>query len=175
MEVKEEGLNSEVLEIAPEHVIVVRIEDVREQTVLPLEEVNEQVQSDLAQVEGLAQAQTLADELIAGLEAGNENIVDEKQVVFSEINTIDRGDELANAVFALPKAQPDSKQYVQTRNSVGDIVIVELLQVNDVINTEFDAQIESQLQRTSNQADFAGLILSLREQADIEYYLAGAE
>ncbi|MEF1231264.1 peptidylprolyl isomerase, partial [Vibrio fortis] len=42
-EVKEDGLNSEVIEVAPEHVIVVRVEETRDETVLPLEEVQDQV------------------------------------------------------------------------------------------------------------------------------------
>ena len=47
-EVKEDGLNSEVIEVAPEHVVVVRVEDTREEKVLPLDEVREQVVASLS-------------------------------------------------------------------------------------------------------------------------------
>ncbi|MFS1425554.1 hypothetical protein [Shewanella sp. 10N.286.48.B5] len=50
-EVKEDGLNSEVIEVAPEHVIVVRVEETRDETVLPLEQVKDQVVAALSAVQ----------------------------------------------------------------------------------------------------------------------------
>ncbi|MCX9565149.1 peptidyl-prolyl cis-trans isomerase, partial [Vibrio cholerae] len=51
-EVKEDGLNSEVIEVAPEHVVVVRVEESRPEIVLPLQEVKTQVVEQLSQLKG---------------------------------------------------------------------------------------------------------------------------
>ncbi|WP_102577048.1 SurA N-terminal domain-containing protein, partial [Vibrio splendidus] len=55
-EVKEDGLNSEVIEVSPEHVIVVRVEETRDETVLPLAEVKDQVVAALSAVQAEQQA-----------------------------------------------------------------------------------------------------------------------
>ncbi|MBJ7019504.1 peptidylprolyl isomerase, partial [Vibrio cholerae] len=69
-EVKEDGLNSEVIEVAPEHVVVVRVEEFRPETLLPLDEVKAQVVEQLSRMKGEQQALELGNQLVTALEAG---------------------------------------------------------------------------------------------------------
>ncbi|MDW3171380.1 peptidylprolyl isomerase, partial [Vibrio sp. Y184] len=64
-EVKEDGLNSEAIEVAPEHIIVVRVEDSRDETVLPLAEVKDQVVAELSRVKGEQGALELGTKVVA--------------------------------------------------------------------------------------------------------------
>uniref|UniRef100_UPI0038F7BB7B hypothetical protein n=1 Tax=Streptomyces turgidiscabies TaxID=85558 RepID=UPI0038F7BB7B len=73
-DVKEDGLNSEVIEVAPEHVIVVRVEETRDETVLPLAEVKEQVVAALSAVQAEQQAIELGVSLVNELKQGNEAV-----------------------------------------------------------------------------------------------------
>ncbi|MCZ8488155.1 hypothetical protein O9992_14715 [Vibrio lentus] len=61
------GLNSEVIEVAPEHVIVVRVEETRDETVLPLAEVKDQVVAALFAVQAEQQAVELGVSLLTNL------------------------------------------------------------------------------------------------------------
>ncbi|MFA0698187.1 peptidylprolyl isomerase, partial [Vibrio sp. 10N.222.49.C9] len=79
------GLNSAVVEVDPEHIIVVRIEDSRPQTVLPYEEVAAQVKEQLQQVEGRNQANELAAQVVEALEAGDKTLLAENNLSFSEV------------------------------------------------------------------------------------------
>jgi len=170
-EVKEDGLNSEVTEVSPEHVIVVRVEDYRDETVLPLEEVREQVVAQLAKVKGEQHALELANKVVADLNAGNESVLADNALVFGETQMVDRSSPLADAVFAMPKPVDGKVQYAQSKSLNGDIVIVKLEQVSDMFMTQYNDQIASQLMQMNAQQNLSGLISILRQTIDIEYYV----
>lgn len=83
-EVKEDGLNSDVIEIAPEHVIVVRVEDVRDEMVLPLDEVKDAVIARLSQAQGEQEALELAQNVISGLNKGDNSVMANNGLAFAE-------------------------------------------------------------------------------------------
>ncbi len=169
-EVREDGLNSEVIEVAPEHVVVVRVEDMRDETVLPLEDVREQVIAQLSRVKGEQNAIALATKVVDELKAGNTAILAENGLAFGETQTIDRSSPLAQVVFAMPKPVEGNVGYAQSKSFNGDIVVVELDAVSDVFNTQYNEQIESQMTQMNAQQDLQGLISILRKTTDIEYF-----
>ncbi|MDB1124486.1 peptidylprolyl isomerase [Vibrio algarum] len=169
-DVKEDGLNSEVIEVAPEHVVVVRVEDSRDETVLPFEDVKEQVNSELALVKGEQKALDLANLVLEGLKAGDESTLSTNGLEFGEIETIDRRSPLAQTVFALAKPESGDKTYAQATDLDRNIVIVELSKVSINEDDSFNTQIAAQLVRTGTQQDLAAVVSTLREEADIEYY-----
>jgi peptidyl-prolyl cis-trans isomerase D len=174
-EVKEDGLNSEVLEVAPEHVVVVRVEETRDETVLPFAEVKAQVKAQLAVVKGEQKALALAEEVVTALEAGNDAILADNELAFSEQESIDRGSPLAAKVFAMAKPAEGQPGFTQTKDFQGNIVIVELSKVTANIDTSFNTQIAAQLVRAGTQQDLDAVLAVLREQADIEYYVVSAQ
>ncbi|MDW2111292.1 peptidylprolyl isomerase, partial [Vibrio sp. 2089] len=94
-EVKEDGLNSEAIEVAPEHIIVVRVEDSRDETVLPLAEVKDQVVAELSRVKGEQGALELGTKVVAALNEGNTTVLAENNLTFGEQETVDRRSPLA--------------------------------------------------------------------------------
>lgn len=172
-EVKEDGLNSEVIEVAPEHVIVVRVEETRDETVLPLEEVQDQVVAALSAVKAEQQAIELGVSLVNELKAGNEAVLAENNLTFSELETIDRSSPLASSVFAFAKPEADQPVFGQAKDQNGNIVVVELSKVTADINPAYSTQIGAQLERVGNQQDLTNVLNVLRKNADVEYYIVG--
>ncbi|UTT85204.1 peptidylprolyl isomerase [Vibrio pelagius] len=172
-EVKEDGLNSEVIEVAPEHVIVVRVEETRDETVLPLEEVKDQVVAALSAVKAEQQAIELGVSLVNELKAGNEAVLAENNLTFSELETIDRSSPLASSVFAFAKPEADQPVFGQAKDQNGNIVVVELSKVTADINPDYSTQIGAQLERVGNQQDLTNVLNVLRKNADVEYYIVG--
>ncbi|MEZ8067365.1 peptidylprolyl isomerase [Vibrio sp. FF145] len=172
-EVKEDGLNSEVIEVAPEHVIVVRVEETRDETVLPLAEVKDQVVAALSAVQAEQQAVELGVSLVNELEQGNEAVLADNNLEFTELETIDRNSPLAASVFALAKPEAGQAVFGQSKDQDGNIVVVELSKVTAEINPAYSTQLGAQLERVGNQQDLTNVLNVLRKNADVEYYIVG--
>lgn len=171
-EVKEDYLNSSVIQLAPESVVVVRVDELRPETVLPLDEVKETVEQELLASKTEIAATTLADELLTQLEAGNQDGLTENELAFGEEQIIDRNSPLAEAVYALKKPAEGERVYAQTKSPDGEILLIELLDVNAESNEELSQQIVAQLERLNRQQDIAGLVSVLRSTNDVDYYLS---
>ncbi|MGL4223676.1 MAG: peptidylprolyl isomerase [Vibrio sp.] len=171
-EVKEDGLNSELIEVAPEHVVVVRVEESRPETLLPLAEVKAQVVEQLSRMKGEQQALELANQLVAGLAAGNSALLSESGLAFGESQMIDRSSPLANTVYAMVKPQDGQQVYAQAKDFDGNIVVIELNKVESKTTPAYHEQIASQLQRIGAQQDLTGVVSVLRQSTKIEYHIA---
>ncbi len=172
-EVKEDGLNSEVIEVGPEHVIVVRVQDVRPETVLPLEDVRTDVVSALAHSEGEKQAMSDADTLVAGLQKGDQSVLKSHDVKFGELEKIDRRSPLAERVFSMPKPEEGESSYAQTQDADGNIVVVALSGVEAKVDESLNERVGKQLVQMNAQQDLTGLVNILRKNTDIKYYALG--
>ncbi|WP_295899320.1 peptidylprolyl isomerase [uncultured Vibrio sp.] len=172
-EVKEDGLNSEAIEVAPEHIIVVRVDDIRDEVVLPLVDVVEQVSTSLKQVKGEQLAIDLANTVLAGLKKGDDSVLTENNLQFGESESIDRRAPLAETVFAMAKPTAGNPVYGQAKDFDGNIVIVALDKVDVNIDTQFVSQVDAQLTQLNNQQDLSGMLSILRANTDIDYYIVG--
>lgn len=169
-DVKQEGMNSEVLEIAPEHVIVVRVNEVRDETLLPLEEVKDQVNAHLLATKGEQNALDLASKVVTSLQKGDDSVLADNQLSFADEQNVDRRSPLAQNVFALPHPEDGSATYGQTKDEQGNIVIVKLNKVTTGSDAQFEQQIGSQLLRMNNQQDLEVILNSLRQSTSVEYH-----
>ncbi|XNO33224.1 peptidylprolyl isomerase [Vibrio alginolyticus] len=170
-EVKEDGLNSEAIEVAPEHIIVVRVEDARDETVLPLEEVKDQVVAELSRVKGEQEAMELGTQVVAALKEGKTNVLAENNLAFGEQETVDRRSPLATTVFAMAKPVDGKPVYGQSKDLEGNIIIIELDAVNAELDSELEDQVAMQMQRASSQQDLSSVLTVLRANTDIEYFV----
>ncbi|MEF1255466.1 MULTISPECIES: peptidylprolyl isomerase [unclassified Vibrio] len=170
-EVKEDGLNSEVIEVAPEHVVVVRVEDSRNETVLPLEQVRADVTKSLANVKGEQAAIELAQNLVAELKQGKQELLAESGLSFGEMETLDRSSPFSDVVFSMAKPVDGEKEFAQAKDLNGDVVVVELVNVASKFDPQYNQQIGAQLTQVNAQQDLSGLISILRKTIDIEYYI----
>ncbi|KUI99757.1 peptidyl-prolyl cis-trans isomerase PpiD [Vibrio sp. MEBiC08052] len=171
-EVKNEGLNSSVVEVAPEDVVVVRIEESRPETLLPFEAVKVQVVEALSKVKAEQQTEAIAEKVLADLKQNDMAALENNQLKFGELTMIDRSSPLARSVFAMQKPQDGQPVYGQTKDRQGNIVLVELAKVESTPDKQLTQQLAVQMQRLNRQQDLTGLLNILREQTDIEYYLA---
>ncbi len=170
-EVKEDGLNSEAIEVAPEHIIVVRVEDARDETVLPLAEVKDQVVAELSRVKGEQGAIELGTKVVAALKEGNTAILAENGLAFGEQESVDRRSPLAATVFAMAKPVDGKPVFGQSKDLEGNIVVVELDAVHAELDSALEEQVAMQMQRASAQQDLTSVISVLRANTDIEYFV----
>ncbi len=170
-EVKEDGLNSDVIEIAPEHIVVVRVEDVRDETVLPLEDVKSAVTARLSQTKGEQKAVELAQGVINALDKGEVNYLTDNGLSFTEARMITRADELANDVYRLQKPAQGTSTYAQVMDRQGNNVIVALDGVLELSNDAMAQQVSTRLLRTQTQQDLTATLDTLKANSDISYPL----
>ncbi|EMN7269709.1 TPA: peptidylprolyl isomerase [Vibrio parahaemolyticus] len=170
-EVKEDGLNSEAIEVAPEHIIVVRVEDSRDETVLPLAEVKDQVVAELSRVKGEQGALELGTKVVAALNEGNTAVLAENNLTFGEQETVDRRSPLATTVFAMAKPVDGKPVYGQSKDLEGNIVVIELDAVKAELDSSLEDQVAMQMQRASSQHDLSSVLAVLRANTDIEYFV----
>lgn len=170
-EVKEDGLNSEAIEVAPEHIVVVRVEETRPETVLPLTDVKEQVVAELSRVKGEQGALELATDVVAQLNEGNTAVLAENNLVFGEQETVDRRSPHAASVFAMAKPVDGKPVYGQSKDLDGNVVVIELDSVKAALDSSLEEQVAMQMQRSSSQQDLSSVLAVLRANTDIEYYV----
>lgn len=177
-EVREDRLNSDVIEIGPEHVVVVRVDDAREETVLPFEEVSDAVKAQLASQKGEQNAQAKADEIIAVLRQGNDAVLEAESLRFSEAQTISRSGPdraVSQVAFGLSKPAEDQPVYGMTRDMSGNVMIIALDRVinADVEPVAVDSQFATQVEQMNAQQDAVATLQVLRATADVSYPLLG--
>lgn len=173
-EVREDGLNSDVIEIAPEHVVVVRVEDSRDEMVLPFDEVSASVKQQLAAQQGEQAAQAKADEVITALREGNTEILETEALSFSDAQTISRSGSdrmIAQVAFGLAKPVEGKVVYGMTRDMAGNVLIIALDDVieADVEQVASDSQLATQVEQMNAQQDVMATLEVLRNTADVSY------
>ncbi|WMN88068.1 peptidylprolyl isomerase [Vibrio parahaemolyticus] len=170
-EVKEDGLNSEAIEVAPEHIIVVRVEDARPETVLPLDEVKDQVVTELSRVKGEQGALELGTKVVAALKEGKTEVLAENDLAFGDKETVDRRSPYAQTVFAMAKPVEGKPVYAQSKDLEGNVVVIELDAVNSELDSALEDQVATQMERSSSQQDLSSVLAVLRANTDIEYFV----
>lgn len=123
-EVKDEGLNSEAIQISDTDIIVVRVQDTKPAALKPLDSVKADVKEHLVQEKSRVAAKAKAEDLLAALKAG-----DTSGVTFGKTEEIMRNAKdvrLAKAVFGLAKPDAEKPQYALVQNISGDMQLIEL-------------------------------------------------
>ncbi|MFS1425555.1 hypothetical protein [Shewanella sp. 10N.286.48.B5] len=81
------------------------------------------------------------------LKQGNEAVLADNNLEFTELETIDRNSPLAASVFALAKPEGGQAVFGQSKDQDGNIVVVELSKVTAEIDPAYSTQIGAQLER----------------------------
>lgn len=175
---RDEGMNSELIELSDSKAVVVRVEDYQEASVRPIEEVSEQIKSDLT----MQQSQQLAREFVQTITTkldNNESVEAELEaqgLTFSADLTFARYTreydyQIIQQLFKLAKPSEDnvSRQWVAASN--GNFAVIELSQVIDADagNDEAKLQMENMLNRSSADETYQALVAQLIASAEIKY------
>jgi len=170
----EEKINSDLISLDSEHVIVVRVMEHEPRRTQSIDEVTEQINEALLQEKAVDAAVVWAKGLTTLLSAG-ESVDDQLQARELEWELHEkvarRGSALPSEISsALFKLSPELK-YEVVELVGGDVALLELQQVNQLESLD-DTEVDSTAQRLAMQragVSYQNMLDALKEKADIQY------
>ena len=178
-DVKNNGLNSEVLSVGENHAVVVRTIDYAEAEPKPLEEVREDIVK-LVQTEKATEELTgLADSLVTELEGGADAaaLAEEHEGEYTETESIGRNatetdNRLVRELFTMPKPDGESASYRRATDSNGNIVVIAFSGIDTTTDEEADASDEPAEETGGSPvpavAEYDALVNAIEGDAEIE-------
>ncbi|CAO1664687.1 SurA N-terminal domain-containing protein [Vreelandella indica] len=168
-DVLEEGYNSEVIELDQDRRMVLRIAEQRDATLLPLDEVREEVEVSVAAEQQQQALREEAQSLISELQAG-----EQVDINWLEANNVSRQADttvpqtIVQEAFRMPRPDEGESVYRAVELSQGVAVVA----VDSVTDGEIDEQMETFVSQMAEQlraqSVLQGLIDDLRSDAEIE-------
>ena len=173
-ELVEDLVNSDVLEISDEHVMVVRVREYEPQRTLALDEVEQTITSQLEAEKAQQAALDFADGLTLQLQDGNEitELLAERNLAWQKTEKLARFDSsvginVAQQAFTLGL---DAGENITTvAKADGDVALIELLKVDTPEEVEAGelASLKQRLSSQMSQSNYAAFIATLRADADV--------
>lgn len=176
--VLEQGSNSDIIEISPTHVIVLRINEHVPATAIPLEDVSSKIENILKVQSGHKQTMAAALDVKSRIEAG-ESIDDVRTdgIKVDHIKSLGRKDNasvsdpaiLRNA-FAMMPSQENKPSVKEVDLTSGDVALVVLDKVNKPENIQQDKldMVKSEALRENAIRDFSSALLFIKANASID-------
>ena len=174
------GNNSAAIEIAPDHVVVMRMLEHQQAAQQPLEEVRAAVEQLTRDEQARALAEARGKELLASLTAGETTLdaitkADEITLASTELiqrNASEPAREIVNAAFSLQTPGEGETVYDGHATRSGDYVIIALQQVKDGNFTDLPETARKQawraLSQVQGEAEMAVVMTTLKDQAEIQ-------
>jgi peptidyl-prolyl cis-trans isomerase D len=176
--VLEQGSNSDIIEISPTHVVVIRLNEHVPAKAIPLENVSSRIEAILEAESGHEQTRAAALDVKSRIEAG-ESISDLQAdgVSIEDINALGRMDNartsdpaVLRTAFDMISAE-DGKPVIRDIDLMsGDVALVVLNKVNIPESVSKDKMdlVKNTLRRENSVRDFSNVLLSIKENADID-------
>jgi peptidyl-prolyl cis-trans isomerase D len=176
--VLEQGSNSDIIEINPDHVVVVRLNEHVPATAIPLAEVSSKIENILIVQKGHEQTKAAALEVKARIEAGESidsvkadgiNVVDVKDLGRKDMNRVSDPSILQSAFDIIIGA--DGKSAVKEVDLIsGDVALVVLSNINtpEVVAQDKMDLVRSEMLRASAIRDFTSALVVMKDNATIE-------
>ena len=173
-ELVEDLVNSDVLEISDEHVMVVRVREYEPQRTLALDEVEQAITSQLEAEKAQQAALDFADGLMLQLQDGNEitELLAERNLAWQKTEKLARfdssiGTNVAQQAFTLGLNAGENITTVARAD--GDVALIELLKVETPEGVEAGelASLKQRLSSQMSQSNYAAFIATLRADADV--------
>jgi len=176
--VLEQGSNSDIIEISPDHVIVLRINEHKPSTAVSIESVSTKIENIIKVKNGHEQTKVAAFSVKEKIEAGESiDSVKGEGVSVEVVTSLGRNDRakvadpliLSNA-FDLAKSEGDKPSLKMVDLLSGDVALVVLDKISlasDIAQDKLDL-VENQYLRENAVRAFSSALLSIKESADIE-------
>ncbi|GLS84198.1 SurA N-terminal domain-containing protein [Paraferrimonas haliotis] len=168
-EVLDERMNSEVVELGNNHVMVMRVKQHQQAGTMPLEEVSEPIKQQLLREQAIAKANILASSIAEQVRQGVPTMEQ-----FEEHKALARfGTDVDNAIVnkAFQMGLVDGKPAVDTVELANGVAVIQVTQINDEATD--DAQMISAVaERIQNQlieSEYNGIVGVLKAKAAISY------
>lgn len=173
VEILEDGVNSELIEIADEHIVFIRAKEHKPAAVKPLDEVSAGIQLTLENQKASELAKEKADSLFASLQAGTALSEIASQVNAEVVATtgVTRQSfapsyEVVQAVFKMATpSDAQSAELVTLGN--GDVSLVVLNKVYDAPEAEISEQMRDAIARQQINKHYEGFIKALQDNAEV--------
>ena len=176
--VLEQGSNSDIVEISPTHVIVLRLNEHIPSTAMPLESVSSRIENILKVKNGHKQTKDAATEAKAKLEAGESiKSIQTDGVRIENIASVGRTDrsKIANpsvlqSAFELIPGKDGQVSIKEVDVFNGDVALVVLNKINmseEVEKTQLD-QVAGEVNRESAIRDFSSALQAMKDHAEID-------
>jgi peptidyl-prolyl cis-trans isomerase D len=178
-DVLSEGNNSEVIELANDHYIVISLNEHDQPHTKDLADVREDIVQNLSKDQSIIKAQEVANEILLELKSKAMSDISKErgypwQVQLStsrNVGTASR--EVQGLVFAMPELNGEPIMDVKTLRS-GDVVVVKLESVidgdiGDLTRAEKNS-LSSEIQRNYANQSFNSFVQSLRSAAEVEFF-----
>lgn len=177
--VLDDAENSNIIEISEDKVAVLRLKERFEPTVKPLEEVEQEVISQLTADKSKALADDRAKTLVSSLKADTSYDIAsvDESLSWTVVDTVDRKSkdvafQILKAAFAMPKPNVDAGTLEQMSLPNGDAVVVRLRQVEVGKLADFDGEelksLEQRHIQTEGRGDFDSYAKHLKDSAEVE-------
>lgn len=178
-ELRNQGLNSDVIELSSEQYVVLHIEEYKAPQPKVLDDVRNDIQTILSENKAEAAALAKAEELQAALSAGGraEEIAKAQDLSWNGVidgkrNDISVDTTIRNQAFAMPRPQPSKASVSTLRKNNGDRVVMQLLDVRygDVTGLKQSAALDAETNayRNKSSQEFSAYFNSLWESAEIK-------
>ncbi|MFP8842715.1 SurA N-terminal domain-containing protein [Shewanella baltica] len=162
------GLNSEVIELEPNHVVVVRVKEHHDAGTLALAEVKANITERLKQDQANEAARAKAQELMAQVKAGATDLgLVAKAKLGRGAQDVDAA--IVGKAFQMPT--PSTSPVVDTVGLANGYAVVALDKVNaaEGVSDELVNALKQRLNAQYSEADYRGLIDSLKANAKVLY------
>ena len=174
---REQGMNSDVLELGDNKAIVVRIDKYKPSAALPVSEVSTSISAQLKQQQLQGKAKVFVEQLMSKLNHGKsiKNELASKKLTFSPVRIFkrfmnDQDHQITEKVFQLAKPSEGKTVFGWTGTSVGGFAVIKLQKVSvPNANASLKSQLASVLLRSSSEATYEDLMNLLMANAKIEY------
>ena len=174
--VLKEGRNSDVIELARNHLVVVRLDQHQPARPKSLEEVKSQVELTLKAVKAKQKAQADALQALANLQQGAAmpEMAKDKHVEYQVLNDIQRDysavdKRIVNTAFQMKKPAANSTAY-ESVELTGDVAVVAMSDVKDISNDpkpEDLQAVQAQLQSFVANQEMTAVLDYLKSQSEI--------
>lgn len=162
------GLNSEVIELEPNHVVVIRVKEHHDAGTLALAEVKANITERLKQDQANEAARAKAQELMAQVKAGATDLgLVSKAKLGRGAQDVDAA--IVGKAFQMPT--PSTTLVVDTVGLANGYAVVALDKVNaaEGVSDELVNALKQRLNAQYSEADYRGLIDSLKANAKVLY------
>ena len=171
--------NSEVLELAPDHYVVLRVKEHQPAAPKPLADVRDEVVANLKRERAIAAANNVAKELTQAISQGEtfEQAAEKRGFSVKEVEKATRNNaavanEVVRTAFAMARPSKEKSTSLQVATTAnGDVAVVQLQEVlegapDSLTSVQRDA-LRAQLQQSSGTAAFAVFMDSIKAEANI--------
>lgn len=174
-ELVNEQVNSDLLELSDELVMVTRVAQHKPRRTRALDEVTAQIESLLKTQKAQDQALVYVQEIQSAM-LSNADITDllaKQSLTWSEHEALARGSNelpsaMVDAIFELGPLDGANSKVVSVNNSSVGLVMLSAVNVALDDNEEMQSSIQQRLASTQGQQTYQNFVLALRESADVE-------